>query len=67
MTDFQTGHFNHSQYLKDWRRGLDITQAKAAELLRTPLRSYQKWELGRPSPTIIITACMAVTKEAEDA
>jgi DNA-binding transcriptional regulator YiaG len=36
--------------LKAWRKRTRLTQAKAAEFLDVPLRSYQAWEQGRQEP-----------------
>ena len=36
-----------SQNLKAWRERIGVTQARAAELLDVPVRTYQGWEAGR--------------------
>lgn len=49
--------------LRQMRSRLGLTQAEAAELLGTGLRTYQEWEHGRQSPAtpeIIGLACDAL-------
>lgn len=49
------------QDLKDWRARMDLTQAKAAELLGYRRAYYSEFETGgRPIPTLIPWACAAM-------
>lgn len=36
--------------LKQWRASLGCTQAKAADKLRVPVRTYEEWEQARRQP-----------------
>lgn len=52
------------QALKGWRLRCQLTQVRAAALLRVPLPTYQGWEQGRPTHLAyaIIVAAHALTE-----
>jgi DNA-binding transcriptional regulator YiaG len=39
-----------STQLARWRKEKNLTQKRAAELLKTPLTTYLNWEYGRRKP-----------------
>jgi DNA-binding XRE family transcriptional regulator len=52
------------ELLRFHRLRLDISQTKAAQLLETPLRTYQGWELGHCAPNKITRLVVATTLES---
>lgn len=48
--------------LRDWRRRLGLTQAEAAAVLHTPMRTYQSWEGATQPPGVAEVACELLEK-----
>lgn len=47
----RTGEYMQPDEIKNYRSRLGLTQQKTAQLLNTPLRTYQKWEQGKAIPS----------------